>query len=544
MFFFFRLHGCRWLKRRRSSYLRRNTSNGASLAMEKLLPNDLGEGPGFLNITEFPIKSDEEWKTLTFRERVKICNEKFLRDNGICPVPAFIATYACIGALWWDEHETFPALQHLTFHPGLRCYLLIVGSTVQAGRGRYWDPFHVARDHLFPRPFPPWSRWFRPCPRVAPFWRCCASWPTPCRCWTSCWSRSHPWCCPWCCWQCVPSLITTSSVPAGENTTVAGWWLTINHGSQVVTICHVLRKVPAIQSDSETDSGWWSVIFLVDQSLCSICFSSGLKNVLRCERQHQWGYFLICMLFPDWINGWQCVQLALWAWAGVGKIGPWFQPVIPFITKDSAYTWLLPKQLMCKLLVKDYPDDLNPSNLSTILAYMGATLEVAFPLCCSTPGRRLSFHGSWEIALGDSLGHIFKNERSNWHVFIICDMLWHFVTLESFLDILWLNDACVWSHDPCSTNNSGVWTAGFVWWYHIKYVSTVSTAWLRSISFVIWVPLAWSPTMPSSEFVCLSHRSSSGTIPAWSSPTSSFANTSLLCLAHQLCWHFCCWCWS
>jgi hypothetical protein len=91
------------------------------------------------------------------------------------------------------------------------------------------------------------------------------------------------------------------------------------------------------------------------------------------------------MLFPDWINGWQCVQLALWAWAGVGKIGPWFQPVIPFITKDSAYTWLLPKQLMCKLLVKDYPDDLNPSNLSTILAYMGAALEVAFPLCCSTP---------------------------------------------------------------------------------------------------------------------------------------------------------------
>ena len=68
--------------------------------MEKLIPNDLGEGPGFLNVTEFPI-SDEELKSLTFRERVKICNEKFLRDNGVCPVPAFIATYACIGALWW-----------------------------------------------------------------------------------------------------------------------------------------------------------------------------------------------------------------------------------------------------------------------------------------------------------------------------------------------------------------------------------------------------------------------------------------------------------
>ena len=93
-----------WLRRRRfefplvSSSFQKLATKLAT--MEKLLPNDLGEGPGFLNVTEFPIK-DEDWKSLTFRERVKICNEKFLRDNGVCPVPAFIATYACIGALWW-----------------------------------------------------------------------------------------------------------------------------------------------------------------------------------------------------------------------------------------------------------------------------------------------------------------------------------------------------------------------------------------------------------------------------------------------------------
>ena len=127
---------------------------------------------------------------------------------------------------------------------------------------------------------------------------------------------------------------------------------------------------------------------------------------------------------------------------GLAKLDPWFQPVIPFITKDSAYTWLLPKQLMCKLLVKDYPDDLKPQQLVDHLSLHGRHFGGCLPLVLQHSGRRLSFHGSWEIALGDSLGHIFKNERSNWHVFIICGhvvtFLWHWNHFLIFSDLMML----------------------------------------------------------------------------------------------------------
>lgn len=299
--------------------------------MEKLLPNDLGEGPGFLNITEFPIKSDEEWKTLTFRERVKICNEKFLRDNGICPVPAFIATYACIGALWWAGVLFFmDPKESLVSEMNMKRFLLYsilhsilgFGATSSLLGQRFKLAVGGTGIHFM--------------------------WPGTI------------------CSPTFPSLVSlVSAVPARR--------------SVLAVLCFVAYALSLLNELLKPEPS--VVLPVVLLTVCTI-FD---YNIFSASRGEHYGYFLICMLFPDWINGWQCVQLALWAWAGVGKIGPWFQPVIPFITKDSAYTWLLPKQLMCKLLVKDYPDDLNPSNLSTILAYMGATLEVAFPLCCSTP---------------------------------------------------------------------------------------------------------------------------------------------------------------
>lgn len=299
--------------------------------MEKLLPNDLGEGPGFLNITEFPIKSDEEWKTLTFRERVKICNEKFLRDNGICPVPAFIATYACIGALWWAGVLFFmDPKESLVSEMNMKRFLLYsilhsilgFGATSSLLGQRFKLAVGGTGIHFM--------------------------WPGTI------------------CSPTFPSLVSlVSAVPARR--------------SVLAVLCFVAYALSLLNELLKPEPS--VVLPVVLLAVCTI-FD---YNIFSASRGEHYGYFLICMLFPDWINGWQCVQLALWAWAGVGKIGPWFQPVIPFITKDSAYTGLLPKQLMCKLLVKDYPDDLNPSNLSTILAYMGATLEVAFPLCCSTP---------------------------------------------------------------------------------------------------------------------------------------------------------------
>ena len=297
--------------------------------MQKPLVSDLGAGPGILNVTEFPVK-EEDWKTLTFRERVKICNEKFLRDNGILPVPAFIATYACIGGLWWAGFLLFmdPAQ---SFFSDLNMKRFMLYNTLHSILG-----FGATSSFLGQR--------FKLAVGGTGLH---FLWPGTI------------------CSPLFPSLVSKLCPVPGRRSLLAVLCFVAYAGSLLYEL------------QMEEPKAWRPVALL---ALCSV-FD---YNIFSASRGEHYGYFLVCMMFPDWLHGWQCVQLALWSWAGVGKIGPWFQPVIPFITKDSAYTWLLPKQTMCKLLVKDYPNDLNPSQLATILAYAGATLEVLFPLCCST----------------------------------------------------------------------------------------------------------------------------------------------------------------
>eukprot|EP00438_Fugacium_kawagutii_P009224 Skav224569 [mRNA] locus=scaffold4295:222747:224780:- [translate_table: standard] len=182
-----------------------------------------------------------------------------------------------------------------------------------------------------------------------------------------------------------PGTICSPVLPS-----VAGWFSKVPARRSPVTVaCYVAYVLALVRELMMPEpQATLPLIFLV---LCTILD----YNIFGASRGEHYGWFLVCMMFPDWLHGWQCVQLALWAWAGVGKIGPWFQPVMPFITKDSVYTWLLPKNFMCNLLVKDYPNDLNPSAVSTALAYAGATLEVCLPLCCSMPFYPLRFLGAF-----------------------------------------------------------------------------------------------------------------------------------------------------
>jgi len=106
-------------------------------------------------------------------------------------------------------------------------------------------------------------------------------------------------------------------------------------------------------------------------------------SIYNASRGEHYVYMLVCLSFPDWRSGMQCVQLALWCWAGVSKMGPWFQYVIPFITKDSILSPCLPSTLLAKLLLKDYPRDLNPSTFTIITAWTGAFLEILFPAFCT-----------------------------------------------------------------------------------------------------------------------------------------------------------------
>ena len=117
-------------------------------------------------------------------------------------------------------------------------------------------------------------------------------------------------------------------------------------------------------------------------------------TIYLASRGEHYVYMLACLMFTDWRNGMQCVQLALWSWAGVSKMGPWFQYVIPFITKDSAVANLLPRGFLAKILLKNYPKDVNPSVLTTVLAWTGALLEIIFPALCASSAP-LSYFGAY-----------------------------------------------------------------------------------------------------------------------------------------------------
>ena len=118
-------------------------------------------------------------------------------------------------------------------------------------------------------------------------------------------------------------------------------------------------------------------------------------TIYLASRGEHYVYMLVCLMFPDWRNGMQCVQLALWSWAGVSKMGPWFQYVLPFITKDSAVANLLPRGFLAKIMLADFPRDVNPSMFTTVLAWTGALLEIVFPAlcCCSVPLRYVGAYG-------------------------------------------------------------------------------------------------------------------------------------------------------
>ncbi len=79
----------------------------------------------------------------------------------------------------------------------------------------------------------------------------------------------------------------------------------------------------------------------------------------------------------DWIGASKWIQLAIWFWAGVSKLTPAFAYVVPIMTANNPF---LKAPWFRKKLFVSYPDDLSPSTLGKIMAYMGMALELGAPL--------------------------------------------------------------------------------------------------------------------------------------------------------------------
>jgi hypothetical protein len=108
--------------------------------------------------------------------------------------------------------------------------------------------------------------------------------------------------------------------------------------------------------------------------------------VFLASRGEHYGYFLVAALFPadQFLFACQTVQCAVWLWAGVSKLGPWFKYVTSAMTINSLllkpFPWLL------KLLHKG-PSDATPSALARGVTVVGTAMELSLaPLCVPPSG--------------------------------------------------------------------------------------------------------------------------------------------------------------
>lgn len=93
--------------------------------------------------------------------------------------------------------------------------------------------------------------------------------------------------------------------------------------------------------------------------------------------EHYW-IATVCFLFPlDAIAGAKAVWWAIWFWAATSKLNRHFPAVIGVMVSNSA---VLRLPWLRRGLYKNYPDDLRPSQLATMLAHMGTAVEYTFPL--------------------------------------------------------------------------------------------------------------------------------------------------------------------
>lgn len=84
------------------------------------------------------------------------------------------------------------------------------------------------------------------------------------------------------------------------------------------------------------------------------------------------------------VTGAQMVQVAIWVWAGISKIGPYFPHAVGIMVCNSP---VLNFQGLRRALFTDFPNDLTASTFCKLLAHAGTTAELTFPfaLASGTP---------------------------------------------------------------------------------------------------------------------------------------------------------------
>jgi len=102
------------------------------------------------------------------------------------------------------------------------------------------------------------------------------------------------------------------------------------------------------------------------------------KTIFLAARGEHYFSITVCFLFADdWLTGAMAVQLAIWIWAAISKLNHHFPTVIGVMTSNSP---LLRWQSLRRAMYRQFPDDLRPSHLASVMAHGGTLLEFTFPV--------------------------------------------------------------------------------------------------------------------------------------------------------------------
>ena len=108
-------------------------------------------------------------------------------------------------------------------------------------------------------------------------------------------------------------------------------------------------------------------------------------TVFLTARSEHYYTALICFLFPaDWIAGTKWLWAAIWIWAATSKLNRHFPSVIATMQSTSPITQLFPG--IRKAMFVDYPNNLHPSRLATVLAHFGTVVELTVPVVLIVSG--------------------------------------------------------------------------------------------------------------------------------------------------------------
>lgn len=140
---------------------------------------------------------------------------------------------------------------------------------------------------------------------------------------------------------------------------------------------------------------------------------------LAARGEHYWTTIVCFVALDPWIAGAKAVQLALWFWAGVSKIGSHFPAVVAVMTSNSPFTrpaWLR------RLMYRSFPSDLRPSRLAVVMAHLGGGLELGVPLVLAfaTGGMPLVVGMAMMLALhGYITSNVPMGVPIEWNVMVV-----------------------------------------------------------------------------------------------------------------------------